>query len=271
MTDVLKSVTDLYWLQARLYPALLTILPSLVVIVAFWPHPLSSTTGNTVLALAGAVGLLYAVAVVARSRGKKTERRLLKAWGGWPTTIWLRHRTGVLPPQTLERYHRYLAKNGIALPTAEDEARDPDNADRSYASAIEWLKEHTRAKSYRLVVKENAEYGFRRNLRGLRTIGVALCIVGIAACAIGIESQAGFSTSLSAFFERSHLVSIASNRKLLAALVFNVTCTGLWFALVRDSWVREGADQYSRALLATCEGDMGSPTRTTHLRRGKDS
>ncbi len=170
MIDIGKLL-DPYNHQARLYPALITLLPPLA-LVATWLPALAST-GEIVLSIAAACGLLFLLADLARSMGKALEKRLLKKWGGWPTTAVLRHRDGTLSADVKKRYHRFLAKQKLvgALPTAADEQSDLARADEKYAAAVMWLKEQCRGDAFSLVDKENTTYGFRRNLAGLKKAG----------------------------------------------------------------------------------------------------
>jgi len=260
MTDFFRLIFDPYSRQARLYPALLTLLPPISIILAFWPNLLAPTSVKVVVGFATAFGLLYLLASFARSRGKRVEKRLLAAWEAWPTTIWLRHRGGFLKEPTLARYHEYLTKNvpGLKMPTQADELADAAKADIQYASAVEWLKEQCRGKAHALVEKENTEYGFRRNLRGMRPTGVCLCVVGTFAATLAMLAQAdsGMLT------QPAHLWFMNAKSPISAAIILNIVVTGAWLVFVNDSWVREGADQYARALLANCESVGGTkPTR----------
>src|SRR5882724_11130102 len=96
MTDLMR-LFDSYSRQARLYPSLIFLLPPLFTTIAWYPDLLTSSAAATALTLATSCGLLYALASFARSRGKSIEQRLLAQWGGWPTTLWLRHRDTNLP------------------------------------------------------------------------------------------------------------------------------------------------------------------------------
>lgn len=106
MTDLLKLIFDAYSRQARLYPALLTLVPPLTLIAALWPDLLTLTSLPGLVGFTAAFGVLYALASFARSRGKQVEKRLLKVWGAWPTTylaasskhVCPKADTGALPP-----------------------------------------------------------------------------------------------------------------------------------------------------------------------------
>jgi hypothetical protein len=259
----LTSMFDNYGRQARLYPGLLTLFPPLLTAIAWFPELISSSIGATLLTIASSCGLLYGLAVVSRTQGKGTEKRLLCTWGGWPTTLWLRRSSDFLQPQTLARYHRYLTANvpGLELPSREDEAGDPASADLAYSSAVKWLQERCRGKEFPLLEKENAEYGFRRNLRGMRPIGLLLCLLAAIFSANAILQ--GHHDLVVALVDLSggqcwHALTGISPPIVGATIVDLIAIAG-WLTIVRDQWVRDAGDQYARALLATC--DKLAPTK----------
>jgi hypothetical protein len=264
------SMFDIYGRQARLYPGLLTLFPPLLAAIAWFPALISSSIGGTLLTLASSCGLVYGLAVVSRTQGKKAEKRLLRDWGGWPTTIWLRHASDYLQPQTLARYHAYLTANvpGLQLPTAEEESKDRHKADLAYASAVKWLQERCRGKNFPLVEKENAEYGFRRNLRGMRSIGLTACVLAaalsVAAPVNGHHDLANALVSLSTGQSWQAFTGISP--AIIAATVVAIVAVLGWLVIVRDQWVRDAGDQYARALLANCD-KFGSATSTQKKRR----
>ncbi|WP_108523300.1 hypothetical protein [Bradyrhizobium algeriense] len=139
------AITDLFdscARQARLFPGLLMVLPPLMTALAWFPQLFLSNVGTTLLTIAVSCGLLYALGSWARTRGKNIEGSLLKQWGGWPTTLKLRH-AGPLNPLTLARYHDFLRQNvpHWLPPTLDEENANPAKADGAYNSAVIWLKE----------------------------------------------------------------------------------------------------------------------------------
>lgn len=235
------NLFDSYSRQARLYPALLSVFSPLITILAWFPALITSSIGATAVLFASTCGVLYLLTTVSRAQGKKIEARLLKEWGGWPTTIWLRHSSQYLQPLTLERYHRFLRDNVpcLKLPSREEEEIDPVAADQGYASAVKWLQERCRGKDFYLVEKENAEYGFRRNLRGMRTVGI-----------LGSFAAAGLSL-IAALTKFTSIQDIPP--AIIGAGVVNVIILVGWLSIVRDTWVREAGDGFARALLANCD------------------
>ena len=257
MINFVSMFDAAYGRQARLYPGLLTLFPPLLTVIAWSPALITSSIGATLLTIASSCGLLYGLAVVSRTQGKRVEQRLFRRWGGWPTTIWLRREGGYLQPQTLDRYHRFLAANvpGLALPTSEEEKQDRRESDSAYASGVKWLQEHCRGTEFPLVEKENAEYGFRRNLLGMRPIGLTTTFlaVGISLLPV-IDAHRDLGLAPSGFFlEQIWRVIEGLPPTVIAITIIDILAIVGWLAIVRDQWVRAAGDQYARALLARCD------------------
>jgi len=253
----LSKLFDPYARQARLFPGLLTLFPIILTAIAWFPRLVTSSWGGTLVTLGASCGLLYGLSVLSRSRGKRVEKRLLAEWGGWPTTIWLRHRDDNLPPPVRARYHAFFAHNVplFIAPTEQQEAADPKAADAMYASAVKWLQERCRAKTFRLVEKENAEYGFRRNLRGLKPIGLMACFAALLISALAILWQNDpLPPALAHLSVKPALAALSAVKPAaLGAVCVDIVAIVGWIAVVRDDWVRNAGDQYARALLACCD------------------
>ncbi|MEW8045435.1 MAG: hypothetical protein AB2805_03025 [Candidatus Thiodiazotropha sp.] len=250
---------DKYSRQARLYPALIVLTPTLSLVVALFPDLLTNEIGKLLLTMLFSIGVLYFLASLSRTAGKRTEQRLLGMWGGWPTTIWLRHSDTNLAPQTKIRYHDYLGKNvqGLTLPTAKQENEDPASADQVYSSAIAWLKEQRRGDRYSLVLEEKIQYGFRRNMRGMKSLAIILSVISIIViCAVIFYKYDVGTNAIENVNSYTDLIRALANLITVpvgAALGLNIIAMFFWLFYVRDIWVREAADQYARALLSTCE------------------
>jgi hypothetical protein len=245
---VITDLFDSYARQARLFPGLLMVFPPLMTVLAWFPQLLVSNIGTTLLTIAVSCGLLYALGSWARTRGKNIEGTLLKQWGGWPTTLKLRH-AGPLDSLTLARYHDFLRQHVLhwGAPTPAEENANPAKADGAYGSAVMWLKEKTR-KGFPLVDKENAQYGFRRNLFGMRPIGVVVCALAAAASLVAIYAQTHEFTTSALW-----TTSSAQRPEIWAAIVIDLVALFAWITVVNDQWVRQAGDQYADALLASCD------------------
>ena len=237
----LTDLFDTYSRQARLQPALLVLFPLFVTIAVWVPALYQAATG--LVGLAVACGAVAYLAHLSRALGRKVEPRLYANWGGKPTTLWLSHSDPSLDAQTKVRYHAFLENhiNGWIAPTSEEEARDIQAAEIAYDSAVRWLRENTRDRErYDLIFKENVSYGFRRNLYGLKSVGLSLGLL----CAAGNGS---------ALYYTSCVTGAAIKPEGLASLVLNLALVVGWIAVVRESWVKDSADGYARALLAACD------------------
>ena len=177
MMKLIEQLKDPYERKARVTPGLLLALPLLVPLVAVYGSKNAVLTG--VLAVLGGCGAIFALANIARGRGKSLEEALVRDWGGLPTTILLRHRNGVFDRYTKERYHEAIrTKLGIPIPSAAEEAAAPAAADQAYMAAARRLRELTRGDT-KLLLKENIAYGFHRNMTAMKPVGVVSCLLGL--------------------------------------------------------------------------------------------
>jgi hypothetical protein len=179
------------------------------------------------------------------------EPDLIAKWGGWPTTVLLRHRDLVIDPNTKLRYHAALTAlcDGLALPSkaVEEEARE--DSDRIYSSAIKRLIERRRGPEFGILHAENASYGFRRNMLGMKPFGIAIAISAII-IAIVAWLYLAHPTRLD-FTELAN--GIASNWLLSTFVALDVMYIGVWCLIVREPFVYQAAREYAEALLKTLE------------------
>ena len=167
---------DRYTWQARVLPVYFTSASAILAIAATLPEglslPLASASGVVFLPLA------YFFSQVGADLGKRLEPGLWRSWGGPPTTRFLRHDNDEFNAATRKRVHGRLRELGCEIPTEAEEKSDPARAVELYASAVDELRRRTRpgvTNPFPLVYKGNIEYGFRRNLLGLKKIGVWNC------------------------------------------------------------------------------------------------
>lgn len=208
-------------------------------------------TGKLFVAGVSFIGGITLLSVVARTLGKRTEERLNAAAGGWRTTVVLRHRDSTVDAYTKRRYHERLNAlcNGFVLPTADEEGRDPRDADARYRSATRRLIELRRDAKYRMLHKENALYGFRRNLLGLKPIGILTILLAMV-----LSLLAWFHGVPSPLSDVRALLTDASTRwPVYAAGIGNLADLLLWLLIVRPGFVHQAQDEYAAALFRTLE------------------
>ncbi|MEQ1820788.1 MAG: hypothetical protein ABL871_19470, partial [Terricaulis sp.] len=177
---------DRYDRNARLKPALLVILP-LLLLVAVWLKEVW-TSATALLGVVVFCGLIFLVSRIARYRGRLLQKRIERDLGGLPTTIALRHRDTRIDGQTKARYHAFLRTRGLVVPTADEEQINLAVADGHYRSCVAWLLEATRDKSkFKMIADENIDFGFRRNLVGLKPVAIAILVIALILNAAGIS------------------------------------------------------------------------------------
>lgn len=250
------TLFDSYGRQARLFPALLTIFTPLLTVLAWFPWLVLSSLTATLLTIATSCGILYALASWARTKGRRIEPKLVKSWGGWPTTILLRHNSD-LDTYTRSRYVNFLKNSlpDLVFMTAEEEKERPKQADEIYNSAVKWLKEYARDNLNIMVLRENAQYGFRRNLLGLKIIGIILCTTAFLLSLSAVAFTNPQYTKMFLHYNMDeHIVALTGiGPAVLSATFLNIVAILFWLGLVTQKWVKEAGFQYAIALLATCE------------------
>ncbi len=179
---------DQYEIKARMIPTLIVLSPLLltllfVLIGVFESLPVSLGSLGGVAVLA--VLLSYALSFGPQQLGKGKQEELWASWDGAPTTRMMRLRDGTLDEGT-KRLMRERAQrvSGVALLSEEEEAEDPEEADRRIGRAIGQAREVVRQESAGgLWSRHNADYGLCRNLLGARWLWVASSLLGALVCA----------------------------------------------------------------------------------------
>ena len=164
---------DRYDREARLKPAVYAIAPVfLVVLLVTGVHrPIPA-----VLLLGVVAYFLRPLMESVRDRGREVERDAGSTLGNARTARLLRHDDGTLLLSTKETVRRHVrSRYGIELPDTVVERQHPDRARKAYLEAARQLASEARAESGRtLLLDENISYGFRRNLLGIKSTGLAI-------------------------------------------------------------------------------------------------
>jgi hypothetical protein len=250
LEDLVAKVTDPYERPARLYPALLALLPLFVLVMLLYGPKATALTGAVTVAVS--CGGLYLTTNLCRELGKPLEEKLYLEWGGKPTTQLLRHRDKTIEAVTKRRYHKFLAdKINEAFPDKDEEANNPEAADEVYQSGVRWLLNHTRPddnKKFYLIFKENVDYGFRRNALGMKPAGLIVSIGSL----IWVLAAEG------ALFNPNHrfidLAALSQMREpATASLIVSAIMIVTWMLFFTKTSVRTAAFTYAETLLRACD------------------
>jgi hypothetical protein len=237
-----KEVTafglDRYDLNARLRPALLAVLPLLVVAGVWLPSVWTLIGGLASLLTACGVTLL--LSRIARHWGRQLQERLKLTIGPVNSMRALRHADISIEAITKARYHEALRRHGLHVPTAAEEEANPAAADLYYRGCVTWLQENTRdRKRFNLLAGENLDFGFRRNLLALKPVAVPLLLVCLAGNAlVGYFQWKGFDSN----FWKAAVLEIA----LMAAAAG-------WILAVNEAFVADASQAFAVRLLASCD------------------
>jgi len=243
---------DGYGRVARLYPAALALVPFMLFVGIARPETLLGEFPKNMFAVLIFISVFYLLATIARIAGKKIEPGLLARWGGWPTTLLLRYRDATVDRYTKARYHQALIEMcpDIAWPSQDDENSDAEDADLRYTSATNRLKERRRGLEHKLVHKENASYGFHRNLLGLRRLAIAIAAISAAIEAFQWAPSVLTARSVSVLF-----ASVAADPRDPILIVVDLLIIAGWIIWVTEVQVRAAAVEYGHALLRTLDSD----------------
>jgi hypothetical protein len=225
---------DTYDRGARLAPAYLVFSPAVVFVVV-----LSLGTPDWWSKLGGVLVALGAPMLVVqwgRSGGRRKQVQLWQKWGGPPTTRLLRFADGGNSVVVAQRHEAVERATGASLPTREQEAADPADADAHYDAAVTTLRALTENEP--LVLKENVAYGFRRNLWARRSYGIAVALA-VLAISLGLLVADAAGADLGSAAAAGVAAAIAA-----VALV-------VWLAIVNEDWVGEAAEAYAERLMQT--------------------
>ena len=243
------NFADPYTFRARIQPALITVLPlGLLVMAILSEQPLLVTALFGVLG--AAVGGTVLVACLGRNRGYRKQPELWERWGGQPTVRFLRHRRtpgdDELPPGQRQQIESWT---GTPLPTRQEEELWPEWADEVYKQAVSLLIAATRdATTFPLVLAENINYGFRRNLWGLKPYGVGIAAIVAVFFLIQLPLIVWRRPWPDPWWDTLVNPDIVVTTRIVLALV-DVALLAFWLLWINPSWVKAADDEYAKRLL----------------------
>ena len=225
-----KDFQRKYATRARIKPAFIVFLPLGIALIALFSNIF---TGWSFLAWAmSSVGISILLEQISRDLGKRKEDNLFKQWGGKPSTILLSHQKSTLNRTTLHRYQATLFQlTKISFPTIDDEINNQKQAYLIYESYGDFLKEKTRdVNKFRLLFEESINYGFRRNLWGMKTI--ALCFLFLSSMMIVMK----------VYLTWEGITKVQPVDGV--ALIINALLLISWIFLITPDWIKVTAYQF---------------------------
>jgi hypothetical protein len=223
---------DQYDRHARLKPALVAFLPISLTVLALAPEAIAGWSGA--LALIIQAGGSYLLAQIIGDIGKKKESALYARFGGRPSDRLLSHKTAPNKTILAMRHAKLQVLMGkVRIPTASAEDKNPTAAADVYAGCVDFLRGKCRGDQS--VFRENMNFGFRRNLWGIKKAGIMASLVGVIVIC-------------------SELYGLASaHEPINPALWFiaglDVLMLAIWIFVVTPAWVIRAGHLYADRLM----------------------
>ena len=130
-----------------------------------------------------------------------------------------------------------------------DEQANPERADELYRSASNYLREHTRDTTiYPLIFKENVAYGFARNIRAFKSLGIFITVSSLLVSLVVIYPDA---TTLGSMSPRLVIQEISF--PYLGLIAIHLSMLWVWIFLVTANWVKLRGFAYAKRLYSACE------------------
>jgi hypothetical protein len=243
------SLLDAYNLRARMFPVFLVLFPLGAAVAAWVPvdYQLLGTLGSFFVTL----GFAMLLQQLARDAGKNKEDGLFTQWGGRPSVRMLYYAHSKLNRKTLARCHaklRELAPDLKIPADIEEESKNTADALFAYESCNDLLVNRTRDKEkFGLLFEENVNYGFRRNLWGLKPYGIVTALIGTVSAGAQITQH----------WINAHDMSVTS----IGCVAVTVFLLMLWLFAIKPEWVRSAAESYAMRLVLCCE-TLEAPKKT---------
>ena len=173
------------------------------------------------------VGLSHLARIPGTAFGDQFARR----WGGQPTHRWLRPDDDAHSVAQKSRWRGAVRTlTGMTVPATAG-IKTPEETDKVIDDAVRQLRNRLREEpAARMVRVHNEDYGFARNLGGLRWAWFAFSVLGAGACGLGL------------YMGRGHLLA------LVVQVGFALLSGCAVFAL--PGYLRHCADRYAESLFA---------------------
>jgi hypothetical protein len=234
---MIDKFLDPYELKARIAPGLILVLPLLATMI--YAAPVLSSWSLFAAGSVCTLALLYGLSLVVRARGKAIEPHLWEAWGGQPSTRFMRYRDPTFGPDLKLSIQGALAREFSArMLNPSDEAKQPGRADMAIVDAFRHVRQYLRKHDPGgLWSKQNTDYGFCRNLLSCRGLWVliaaggglfaALYTGGTGANPLNPASAIGFLSLISAVWVGWLVLPVATKR------IADAYAESAWMAFLR--------------------------------------
>lgn len=225
-----------YSIKARIYPIVFLLIPFVILGITYSIEYKNYVTTFSTFIISGL--LAYFFSNIGRDAGKRKEVKLWEIWGGMPMSQLLNFNNNIVDRLTKENYHNQLQRLAPINEIVDFKTIDENKKNEIYSYWTKFLISQTRdTKSFRLLFYENISYGFRRNLWGLKPIGIIILLTCIALNVLIQEIKYRGLTFL------EFTIEFYISQSLLIMLLI------IWIFIIVPNWVKVPAFSYASRLL----------------------
>lgn len=234
--DNLFKIYDPYTLRVRISVGIIVMAPLILSIYLLIPG--TRDISFTVILIIIAFGMCNFMISLSRHLGRKALKKCFT--GLLPAQQMLLPSDNSLDSITKKRYHRFLSSKVKNLTFT----KDAETLNASCLSAVNWLIAQTRdSNKFPLIKEETINFGFVKNLYGLKTIGIviSLFITVIEGAALFVKNKFG--------------LDMIEYPNLIASLIISLSFFLLWVCAINKELVIDSGKKYARALLSACDSE----------------
>jgi len=228
---------DKYSRVARLYPALISLIPVFLLTLGLSQNELSDTLGDIMaIRVAGCVSINIAALFLLIQTNRFIGKEIFEKWYfedelRMPTTDILLPSSGRISPQLRQQLEEMCYRDfGLYLPSVAEEEADSLLARRRIVEIVARMRQ--KVKDGHLLLQHNIEYGFARNLIGAAPLSLIISI----SCIVYFYNKAK------------------------PFLLFSITLASLWFLLLFLSKliISRFGGLYAKRLIQEYSGGLGA-------------
>ncbi len=234
--DNLFKIYDTYNIRVRISVGIIVMAPLVLSIYLLIPG--SRDISFTAILLLISFGMCNLIISLSRHLGRKALKKCFP--GLLPAQQMLLPDDKTLDNVTKKRYYKFLSNKIKNLSFT----KDAENLNASCSSAVNWLISQTRdGDKFPLIKEESINFGFVKNLYGLKTIGViiSLFLTVMEGATLYIKFKRG--------------LDIIEYPNLIAATIISLSFLLIWIFTITKCLVIDSGKKYARALLSACDSE----------------
>ncbi len=234
--NYLFKIYDVYNIRVRMSVGIITIAP--IILSLYLLIPEVQNISFTAVIIITSLGMCNLMISLSRYFSRKASSKCFSSL--LPAQQMLLPDDTTLDAITKKRYHEFFLSKVKGLSFTDT----PSNVKNSCNSAIAWLIAQTRnAEKFPLIKEESINFGFAKNLYGLKPIGIV------------ISSSLFLVESGILVIKVRYSLDILTFPNLVAAIVMSLTFLLLWTFAVRKDWILDSGKKYARVLLSACDSE----------------